>query len=101
MADITLESYTHSSSGAKATPEKLLNIVLTNLDTGVCCFIFKKQNGAYRKCIGTRNPALILNAKDAAITEVKPTDTKINFYDLTAMEFKAFSRNSVVAVLVF
>lgn len=99
-ADISIEQYTMSSSGKKATPEKLGNIVLTRLDAGVCLFIFRKQSGALRKAIGTRRAELIPLTKQSKGT-VEPSATKTNFYDLVELDWRSYNNDSIVGVLVW
>lgn len=98
-ADIELQHFTHSSTGAKATPAKLLKIVLNRLDSGVCIFIFKKKDGAYRKAIGTRHEPSIPGTREPAA--MAASDTKTNFWDIEVNEWKSFTNDSVVAVIIF
>lgn len=100
MADIELQSYTHSSTGHKATPDKLLKIVTTHLDSGICQFIYRKKDGVYRKATGTRKAEFIPITKTSATTAA-PVEGKTNYFDFGSKEFRSFSNDSVVAVLVW
>lgn len=97
-ATISVELFTHTTKGTPASPKRLYEIAVGHMEAGICIFVFRKKDGSMRKAIGTLAPALL------PFTDTKPPIDRQgvqNYYDLESRQFKAFSKDSVLAVLMF
>jgi len=98
--EVELKAYSKSSDKLPATPEKLFGIVHAQMASGTCMFIYRKKDGTLCKAIGTLKGDLIPPAENRGQVAVL-SETKQNYWDITDQAFKAFSKNAIVAVLIF
>lgn len=102
--EIQISTYTKSTKGVEATPDKLFKIVKAALEVGICQFIYKKKDGTLRKATGTRKYDIM--PKTDPDPNFRPqdyadSDIKTAYWDYDSSSFKSFQNTSIVAVLVF
>lgn len=100
-ADISIAEYTKDSKGKSATVEKLLKLLTCQLEGGIGIFIYTKKDGTMRKAIGTTAHGYIPAPMLSKIQSKKPDTSKINYYDLEAQDWRAFTPDSLVGVVLF
>lgn len=101
---IQLDEYIASGTGKPASPKQLFKLALASLDEGICQFVYKTSKGPLRFATGTRKFEIMPtvqfdpNAKPYNPKEANGKSTP--YWDYQANAFRAFSNDSVVAVLM-